>query len=143
MEALTTELVDIALTVLGLLLAAAVSWVTPKINGAIKKLKDKDDTGLLGELAEQAVELVEARFLESDGDEKFEEALSMLSDRLTSKGIEMESDSIRMAIQKGWRLMNEKQTKDDEDYTEDDELDDEAEEALEELIEEENEKEDE
>lgn len=124
METLTTELVNIALTVLGLLLAAAVSWVTPKINGAIKKLKDKDDTGLLGELAEQAVELVEARFLESDGDEKFEEALSMLSDRLTSKGVEMESDSIRMAIQKGWRLMNDKQTKDDGVFVEDIDIDD-------------------
>lgn len=138
MDVLTTELIESALKIIGILLAAVATYLTPKFNDFMKKVKEKDNTGILGELAEQAVELIEARFKDIDGNEKFELALAKLAERLQRRGIEMDEESMRMSVQKGWRLMDDKQREGGSKYedteSEDNELDEDLKVELAELI---------
>lgn len=90
---------------LGAVAKTYVSYIKPNLDEFFKKNREGKDTNILITLAEQAVELVEARFDDYIGDDKFEEALEMLSRRLDDRGIDMKEESIRMAIQKGWKTM--------------------------------------
>ena len=111
MEFLTELGLEIILVILGVIASAAFSYLKPKIDKALKAIADRDETGIVATLAEQSVELIEARFEELDGEEKFEEALGMLSRRLDSYGLDISEELMRMNIQKGWRAMDEKQRK--------------------------------
>lgn len=109
MEIITDSLLEAVFTVLGVVVAAAVSYLTPKIKRQFAILADKDNTGIVSELAENAVELIEARFTGEAGEDKFESALEMLSRRLESYGIDMDEETMRMKVESGWSKMNSKQ----------------------------------
>lgn|SRR5699024_1781277 len=109
MDVFMESLLEAVLIILGVIVSFLVSYYAPKIKKFLADKIESDNTGILATLAEQAVELIEARFEGVDGNEKFEEALAMLSRRLERKGIDMDEESMRMAIQKGWRAMNDKQ----------------------------------
>lgn len=114
MDILTNILIELAILFGAALASAVVAFLKPRVERLIKSVADKDESGLVGVLAEEAVELIEARFVDMGGDEKFEEALAMLERRLERRGIDFDEESLRMKIQRGWRLMDDKQKKEDD-----------------------------
>lgn len=111
MEVLTDSILEAVFTVVGILIAAAVSYFTPKIKHALKKLSDKDDLGIIEEIADMAVELTEKELTGKSGDEKFSNAAEYVAVMAERYGIKVSGEFIRGAVQKGWRRMDEKQRK--------------------------------
>lgn len=109
MDILTNILLELAILFAAALVSAIVAFLKPRVERLFNTLADKDESGLVAILAEEAVELVEARFIDMGGDEKFEEALAMLERRLERRGLDFDEESLRMKIQRGWRLMDDKQ----------------------------------
>lgn len=112
MEILTNTLFEAVLTVVGILIAAAVSYFTPKLKRWLDKVSDKDNLGIIEEVVDMAVELAEKELTGSEGQEKFNQAADYVAMMAHRYGIEVSDEFIKGAVQKGWRRMNEKQ-KDD------------------------------
>lgn len=109
MDILTNILIELAILFGAALASAVVAFLKPRVERLINSIADKDESGIVGVLAEEVVELVEARFDDMGGDEKFEEALAMLERRLERRGMDFDEESLRMKVQRGWRLMDDNQ----------------------------------
>ncbi|MEN1969042.1 phage holin [Lentibacillus sp. N15] len=109
MESLTSSLIEAVFTVVGILLAAAVSYFTPKIKRWLDKAVDKDNLGIIESVVDMAVELMENEFSGQSGQEKFNQASEYVALMAHRYGIEVSDEFIRGAVQKGWRRMDEKQ----------------------------------
>lgn len=109
MESLQDFGLEIVLLILGGVASLLWSLAKPKMEEFINTITDEKRFGKAANFAKDAVELVEARVKEIDGNKKFEEALTMLSERLERNGIELDEDTSRMMIQQGWRAMDDKQ----------------------------------
>lgn len=111
MEILTNIIMELAILLLVALATVVVNYLKPRVERLVNSIVEKDESGIVAVLAEEAVELIEARFDEMGGDEKFEEALAMLERRLERRGMVFDDESLRMKVQRAWRTMNDKQTK--------------------------------
>jgi hypothetical protein len=111
METLTEVLSEAVLTVVGILIAAAVSYFVPKLKHALKKLSEKDDLGIIENVVDMAVELAEKELTGKAGEEKFNHAAQYVALMANRYGIDISDEFIRGAVQKGWRRMDEKQKK--------------------------------
>lgn len=109
MEVLTNTIMEAVFTVVGILVAAAVSYLVPKLKRQLDKWADKDDLGIIENVVDMAVELVEKEFSGQSGQEKFNQASEYVAMMANRYGIEVRDEFIRGAVQKGWRSMDEKQ----------------------------------
>lgn len=100
------------LSLLGVVIASAVAYLTPKIKNRIETLIAKDDTGIIEVVSDMAVELIEKELKGEKGEEKFNAAIEYATKILNRYGIKESSEFVAGAIQSGWRRMNEKQKED-------------------------------
>jgi hypothetical protein len=112
MEALTDVLLEAVFTVVGILVAAAVSYFTPRLKRYLDKLSEKDDLGIVENIVDMGVELAEKELAGEEGEDKFNHAATYVAMMAHRYGIDISSDFIRGAVQKGWRRMNDKQKND-------------------------------
>ncbi|GAK12255.1 phage holin [Geomicrobium sp. JCM 19039] len=105
LEALQTSLIEVVLSAVGILIAAAVSYFTPKIKRYLEIAADRDNLGIIAEITNVAVERIEEQFSGESGALKFEEATQYASKILERYGIEVSDDLIRAQIQDGWHRM--------------------------------------
>src|SRR5699024_727283 len=96
-------------TVVGILIAAAVSYFSPKIKRQLRILADKDNLGIMEEIVDMAVELMEKEYAGKKGEDKFHHATAYVKMMAKRYGIDVSEEFIRGATQRGWRRMNEKQ----------------------------------
>lgn len=109
MEVFTDTLLEAVFTVVGILIAAAVSYFVPKIKRQLNILADKDNLGIIDSLVDKAVEYVEEEFQGESGKEKFNQAAEGAALLISRYGIEASDDLIKTSVQQGWRRMNDKQ----------------------------------
>lgn len=109
MEVITNALLEAVFTVVGILIAAAVSYFAPKLKRQLDILADKDNLGIIDSLVDKAVEFVEEEFKGESGKEKFDQAVKSASILIGRYGIEASNELIMSSVQEGWRRMNEKQ----------------------------------
>lgn len=109
MHVLTDTLLDAVFTVVGILVAAAVSYFGPKLKHWINKLADKDNLGIVQEIVDMGVELAEKELTGEEGEDKFEHAADYVANMANRYGIEVSDRFIAGAVQKGWRRMNDSQ----------------------------------
>lgn len=106
MSSLTEALISLVVVVVG----GAISYFAPKVKHKLKKVIDKDDSGIMANVADMAVEWAEKEFTGKSGEEKFNQAAgyaAMMADRYGMSYIT--DDFLKGAIQRGWRAMDEKQ----------------------------------
>lgn len=113
MEVFTNVILESVFTVVGILLAAAVSYFTPKLKQWLDRVSDKDDLGIIQEVVDMGVELAERELSEKAGEEKFNHAAMYVATMANRYGIDVSDEFIRGAVQNGWRRMQEKQKEDD------------------------------
>lgn len=111
MDLFLEQLAKFLFTLLGLVLSASVAYLTPKIKRQIAVWVDKDNLGILEGIVEQAVEMMEKEISGSSGEEKFEQASEYASLMAERYGMDFSPEFIRGAVQKGWRKLDERQTK--------------------------------
>lgn len=110
MESLTSSLIEAVFTVVGILIAAAVSYFTPKLKLYLDKVAEKDNLGIVREIVDMAVELAEKELTGAEGEEKFNHAAEYVALMASRYGIDVSDEFIKGAVQKGWRRMNDKQS---------------------------------
>lgn len=111
MEVLTNTLLEAVFTIVGILIAAAVSYFTPKLKKQLDNLIDKDNLKIIETIVEMAVELAERELTGENGQEKFNYATEYVALMASRYGIEVSDEFIKGAVQKGWRSLQEKQSK--------------------------------
>ncbi len=105
MEILTNTLLEAVFTVVGILLAAAVSYFTPKIKRQLAILADKDNLGIIENVVDMAVELMEKELTGEEGEIKFNQAADYVALMAHRYGIEVSDEFIKGAVQKGYKRM--------------------------------------
>lgn len=108
-ELITNQILEAVLTVVGILIAAAVSYFAPKLKRQFAIWADKDNLGIIEEVVDMAVELAEDEFAGEAGRKKSYKAAEYVAMMANRYGIDISDDFIRGAVQKGWRRMNDKQ----------------------------------
>ena len=108
MESLTSSLIEAVFTVVGILIAAAVSYFTPKLKRQLSILADKDNLGIIQEIVDMGVELSEKELTGSSGEEKFNHAAQYVALMASRYGIDISDDFIKGAVQKGYKRMIER-----------------------------------
>lgn len=111
-EIITNTLLEAVFTVVGILIAAAVSYFAPKLKRQLAIWADKDNLGIVKEVADMAVEMAEKELTGAEGEEKFSHAAAYVAIMASRYGIDISDDFIKGAVESGWRRMNDKQ-KDD------------------------------
>lgn len=109
MSVITDVLLDGILTVLGVLLFAVVSYLTPKIKRWIVTVVDKDNTGIIEAVVDMGVELAEEELSGEEGAKKFHRAVDFAILMLGRYGIDVSHEFVSGAVQTGWRRMDDKQ----------------------------------
>lgn len=109
MEDMISIIMESIFTVLGVLIAACVTYVTPKLKEYFKAKADQDNSGVIGTVIDMGVELAEKELGGEAGDVKFRRAMIFASDMLNRYGIQASDEFLSGAVQSGWRRMNEKQ----------------------------------
>ena len=109
MEILTNSILEAVFTVVGILIAAAVSYFAPKLKRQLDILADKDNLGIVKEIVDMAVEIAEKELTGAEGEEKFNHAAQYVALMANRYGIDISDKFIKGAVQKGWRRMNDKQ----------------------------------
>jgi LL-H family phage holin len=89
-----------AVTVLSILIAAAVLWLRRKVAAWLEMNLTKEQQELLLKLGEQAFSFVEVVYQEMKGPEKLEEAIRFVERQLNSRGLQADRDQIRAAIER-------------------------------------------
>lgn len=113
MEVLTNTLLEAVFTIVGILVATAVSYFAPKLKRQLDILADKDNLGIIESLVDKSVEFVEEEFQGINGKEKFNQAAEYAALLISRYGIEASDELIKTSVQQGWRKMNEKQKGED------------------------------
>src|SRR5699024_931645 len=108
-EILTNTLLEAVFTVVGILVAAAVSYLLPKIKRWLHILADKDNLGIIDSIVDKAVEYAEQELQGKEGKEKFNAAATRVALLLNRYGIDASDELISSSVQQGWRRMNDKQ----------------------------------
>lgn len=111
METLMGTVLEAVFTIVGILIAAAVSFLAPKIKRKLDLLIEQDHLGILEEIVDMAVELTEKEFTGESGHKKFSMAAEYVALMASRYGIEVSDEFIRGAVQNGWRRMDSKQVK--------------------------------
>jgi len=111
MNVLLNTLAETVFTVVGILLATAVSYFAPKFKRQLDKWIDEDDLGIIREIVDMGVEVAEKELTGKSGEEKFTRATEYVADMANRYGIELSSEFIAGAVQNGWRRMDQKQKK--------------------------------
>ena len=109
MESLTNSLIEAVLTVVGILVAAAISYFAPKLKRQLAIWADADNLGIVREIVDMGVGLAEKELTGKEGEEKFNHAAQYVAMMANRYGIDISDDFIRGAIESGWRRMDEKQ----------------------------------
>lgn len=112
-ELITNTLLEAVLTVVGILIAAAVSYFAPKLKRQLAIWADKDNLGIVKEVADMAVEMAEKELTGAEGEEKFNHAADYVAMLASRYGIDVSDEFIKGAVQKGWRRMSDKQKGED------------------------------
>ena len=108
MESLTSSLIEAVFTVVGILIAAAVSYFTPKLKLYLDKVAEKDNLGIVREIVDMAVELAEKELTGAEGEEKFNHASEYVALMASRYGIDISDEFIRGAVQNGYKRMIER-----------------------------------
>lgn len=108
MESLTSSLIEAVFTVVGILIAAAVSYFTPKLKLYLDKVAEKDNLGIVREIVDMAVELAEKELTGAEGEEKFNHAAEYVALMASRYGIDISDEFIKGAVQKGYKRMIER-----------------------------------
>lgn len=109
MEDLIQIIAESVLTILGIVIAAAVSYFAPKLKRRLDILADKDNSGIVEMVSDMAVELAEKELKGEKGEAKFMNATNYVAVMLSRYGIDATSEFVAGAVQNGWRRMKEKQ----------------------------------
>lgn len=113
MESLTSSLIEAVFTVVGILIAAAVSYFAPKLKRYFDKVAEKDNLGIVREVSDMAVELAEKELTGREGQEKFNYAAGYVSLMAERYGIEISEEFIKGAVQHGYKRMIQREDSDD------------------------------
>lgn len=113
MEIFTNTILEAVFTVVGILIAAAVSYLMPKLKRQLAILADKENLGIIESLVDKSVEFVEEEFKGHEGKDKFNKAAEGAALLISRYGIEASDELIKTSVQEGWRRMNDKQKKKD------------------------------
>lgn len=108
-ELITNQLLEAVFTVVGILIAAAVSYFAPKLKRQLAIWADKDNLGIAKEITDMAVEMAEKELTGAEGQEKFNHAADYVAMMASRYGIDITDEFIKGAVQNGWRRMNDKQ----------------------------------
>ncbi|QQK75110.1 hypothetical protein HUG15_05810 [Salicibibacter cibarius] len=102
MEFITESLMESVFTIVGVLIAAIVSYLAPKAKRLIAIASDADNLGIIDAITDWAVEYVEEEFQGKEGKEKFNQAATAAAQLLNNYGIEVSDELIKTSIQKGY-----------------------------------------
>lgn len=105
MDVLSNTILEATFTVVGILIAAAVSYFTPKLKRQLAILADKDNLGIIEEVVDMAVELAERELTGEPGEEKFNHAAEYVALMAHRYGIDVSDEFIRGAVQSGYKRM--------------------------------------
>lgn len=111
MEALTATLLETVFTVVGILIAAAVSYFAPKLKRQLERWQDDDELGIVTAIVDMAVELAEKELAGANGEKKFDRAAEYVAMMAHRYGIEVTDEFVKGAVQAGWRRMDAVQKK--------------------------------
>src|SRR5699024_12356392 len=106
---IANQLIYAVFTVVGILIAAAVSYFAPKLKRQLAIWADKGKLGIIESVVDMAVEIAEKELTGAEGQEKFNHAADYVSMMASRYGIEITDEFIKGAVESGWRRMNEKQ----------------------------------
>lgn len=115
MEVLTTTLVEAVFTVVGILIAAAVSYFAPKVKRQLERWQDDDELGIVTAIVDMGVELAEKELDGANGEKKFDRAAEYVALMANRYGINVTDEFIKGAVQAGWRRMDAVQNKERDD----------------------------
>ena len=107
MELLTDTLLEAIFSIVGILIAAGLSYFAPKLKRQLAIWADKDNLGIIESVVDMAVELAEDELKGQAGEEKFDRAMAFTAEMLNRYGIDVSSDFLKGAIQKGYKRMKE------------------------------------
>ena len=99
------------LTIVGALAAALLAYLAPKLKRQLAIWADKDNLGIIEAVVDMAVELAEDELKGRAGKEKFDRAMTFTAEMLKRYGIDVSSDFLKGAIQKGYKRMKEEDKK--------------------------------
>src|SRR5699024_4101784 len=108
-ELITNQLLEAVFTVVGILIAAAVSYFSPKLKRQLAIWDDIAHPVIIESGVHMAVEIAEEELTGAEGQEKFNHAADYVSMMASRYGIEITDEFIKGAVESGWRRMNEKQ----------------------------------
>jgi|SRR5690625_1803373 len=111
MEVLTSTILEAVLTVVGILLAAAVSYFAPKLKRQLERWQDDDELGIVEAIVDMGVELAERELDGAAGEKKFDRAAEYVAMMVNRYGIDVSDEFIKGAVQSGWRRMDQAQNK--------------------------------
>ena len=110
-ELITNQLLEAVFTVVGILIAAAVSYFAPKLKRQLAIWADKGNLGIIESVVDMAVEIAEKELTGAEGQEKFNHAADYVSMMASRYGIEISDEFLKGAIQAGYKRMSERDNK--------------------------------
>src|SRR5699024_5934920 len=111
MESLTNSLIEAVLTVVGILVAAAISYFASKLKRQLDIWADADNLGIVQEIVDMGVELAEKELTGKEGEEKFNHAAQYVAMMANRYGIDISDEFLKGAIQAGYKRMSERDNK--------------------------------
>lgn len=105
MEILTNSILEAVFTVVGILVAAAVSYLVPQLKHWLDKIADKDNLGIIESVVDMAVEMAEKELTGQAGEDKFNHAAEYVALMANRYGIDVSDEFIKGAVQKGYKRM--------------------------------------
>lgn len=105
MEIITEQIMEMIFTVVGILIAAAISYFAPKLKRQFAIWADKDNLGIVKEITDMAVEMAEKELTGAEGQEKFNHAADYLAMMASRYGIDISDDFIKGAVESGYKRM--------------------------------------
>src|SRR5699024_6299044 len=110
-DLITNQLLEALFTVVGTLIAAAVSYFAPKLTRQLSIWADKGKLGIIESLGDIAVEIAEKELTGPEGQEKFNHASDYVCMMASRYGIEISDEFLKGAIQAGYKRMSERDNK--------------------------------
>lgn len=108
-DIIMNQVLELALFVLGVFLSILATYyakvLKPKIDRYFEIKADKDNLGIINDVAKKAVEFAELEFTGQPGKEKLDGAITYALVMLERYGINVSKDFLKGSIQQGWREM--------------------------------------
>lgn len=108
MDVFMESLSEAVLTIVGIVIAGAVSYIVPRVKKMYHKHIEESDLEIVEKLADKAVEFVEEEFYGKSGKIKFNKAADKATTLLNNYGINISQELLQTSIQEGYNRMKER-----------------------------------